>query len=275
MATPKIELVVTDLDGTLWDTPSTMHPEAVVALHEIQERYPLLVATGRRLRSTREPLAALGTQPPAVVFNGGLLVDLATDTRLHCQAFSPAVASEVLDAFVAVGLSPCVYVDDEPVEVYTSATPSTHPEHLKALGEWTRPADLDEIVATLPVYAFALLGQPAEPLHAVARAVSDVAACYLSVDRELGGTAINVNPPELSKWVGVEAYCRHAGLDSSAVLVLGDGSNDVEMLRRAAVALVPEDGDPEALECADRVIGPAIDGGWAEVLDVLGPQQIG
>jgi hydroxymethylpyrimidine pyrophosphatase-like HAD family hydrolase len=269
VAAPNIELVVTDLDGTLWDTPSTTHPDVLSALPIVQQRYPLLVATGRRLRSTREPLAGLGATPPAVVLNGALVVDLVTDERLHRQAFSVDAARDVLAAFTEVGLSPCVYVDDGPVEVFTGPQPDTHPDHLRDLGEWARPADLGTIVTTRPVYAFAMLGQPAEPLEKVADLVADVAACYLSPDREHGGLAINVNPADLSKWVGVEAFCRHADLDPGAVLALGDGTNDVDLLTNAAVSLVPKDGSPAALACADVVIGRAVDGGWAEVLDLL------
>lgn len=269
MAAPTIELVVTDLDGTLWDTPSTVHPDAVDALHAVRRRGPLLIATGRRLRSTSEPLAELGMYPHAVVFNGALLVDLDTGERLHQQTFSPDIAAKVLEAFTAVGLSPCVYVDHDEVEVYTGPSPDTHPDHLEMLGRWTRPADLETIVATLPVYAFGLLGQIPERLQAVADLIRDVASVHLNADRQNGGVAINVNPPEQSKWIAVEAYCRLAGLDPTAVLALGDGPNDVELLTRAAVALVPKDADPSALVCADHIIGRASDGGWADVLDLL------
>ncbi len=50
---------------------------------------------------------------------------------------------------------------------------------------------------------------------------------------------------------------------------MGDGPNDVEMLEHAAIALVPEDGHPLAIAQADRVIGRAADGGWADVVDLL------
>jgi hypothetical protein len=246
-----------------------VHPAAVDALHAVRQRGPLLIATGRRLRSTSEPLAELGLHPPAVVFNGALLVDLGTGERLHQQTFSREQATKVLEAFAAVGLSPCVYVDHDEVEVYTGPSPDTHPDHLEMLGRWTQPADLETIVATLPVYAFALLGQATDRLQMVADLVNDLATVHINADRQNGGAAINVNPPEQSKWVAVEAYCRLAGLDPRAVLALGDGSNDVELLTRAAVALVPKDAEPAALACADHIIGRASDGGWAEVLDLL------
>jgi hydroxymethylpyrimidine pyrophosphatase-like HAD family hydrolase len=50
-----IELVVTDLDGTLWDTAEQLHPRTASAIADLSRRgVHLLVATGRRVTSTRE-----------------------------------------------------------------------------------------------------------------------------------------------------------------------------------------------------------------------------
>jgi len=101
-----IELVVTDLDGTLWDEDERLHPRTAAAITELDRRgIDLLVATGRRVTSTRDPLARAGLHPPAVVLNGALGLDLATATRFHRQTFpldAPADGgwAEILD-FVA------------------------------------------------------------------------------------------------------------------------------------------------------------------------------
>ena len=82
--TGTIGLVVTDLDGTLWERPETIPERTLDAIAELERRsIPLLIATGRRVASTRDPLAAVGLAPPAVVLNGGLGVDLASGQRFH------------------------------------------------------------------------------------------------------------------------------------------------------------------------------------------------
>jgi hydroxymethylpyrimidine pyrophosphatase-like HAD family hydrolase len=52
-------------------------------------------------------------------------------------------------------------------------------------------------------------------------------------------------------------------------LALGDGPNDVELLERAAIRLVPENASLAARELADHFIGPPERGGWARVLDFV------
>lgn len=86
----RIELVVTDLDGTLWEQEEVLHDRTRAAvLHLIDQRTPpLLIATGRRVASTRDPLAAFGLAPPAVVLNGALGLDLASGERFHRGGFA-------------------------------------------------------------------------------------------------------------------------------------------------------------------------------------------
>ncbi|MGY6501940.1 MAG: HAD family hydrolase [Acidimicrobiales bacterium] len=269
-----IELVVTDLDGTLWHTTdiAALHPRTTAAMAELERRgVPLLVATGRRLASTRAPLARFGLAPPAVVLNGAMLVDLATDERLYRHAFSSDDAARVLSAFLDAGVEPCVYVEHDEVDAFVGDNPSTHPDHLHSFGEWVRTGALVDVVAEHPILAFGVIGVTEGRIHEVADALAGVANAHLSDERQYsGGMTLTVAPPELSKWDGVVAFCTHRGLDPAAVLAIGDGPNDLELLDGAAVAIVPADGHVDALARADHVVPPALDGGWADLLDHLG-----
>jgi hydroxymethylpyrimidine pyrophosphatase-like HAD family hydrolase len=55
------------------------------------------------------------------------------------------------------------------------------------------------------------------------------------------------------------------------VLGVGDADNDVELLRRSAVACVPEDGCEAALAAATHRMPCAADGGWAKIVDFVLP----
>jgi Cof subfamily protein (haloacid dehalogenase superfamily) len=267
-----IELVVSDLDGTLWQLDHDLHHRTASAVEELASRgIPLLVATGRRLRTTLEPLARFGLAPPAVVLNGSLGVELSSGARFHTQPLHPASATAILAAFRAAGLQPCVYVDHAEVEVFLDPEPSTHPQHVAAFGVHAATDDLARVVAEEPVLGFSVLGRPHEVLAAVVaelRAADGVAHLDRSIEF-VGDASLTVTGPGISKWEGVLAYCRHAGLDPSRVLAIGDGPNDLELLTAAAVAVAPLDGHPEARAVADHLVGPAAEGGWADLLDLI------
>ena len=271
-STGAVSLVVTDLDGTFWHTDDHVDRTVLDAVDRLGEQgVPLLVATGRRLASTRAPLARVGLAPPAVVLNGALGVDLTSGERFHCSAFTAGDATGVLDALVAIGLAPVVYVDHHCYDVFLAPEPSTHPDHVVQLGASAGIDDLGRVGQEETVLAFSMIGVEAAAASAAADAIGELAETH--VDRSLdfpGRASFTCAPRGQSKWDGVLAYCSHRGVDPTRVLALADGPNDVELLDNAAIRLVPEVAHPAAKARADHLIPAAAAGGWRHVLDHLG-----
>lgn len=265
-----IELVVTDLDGTLWDAGERIHSRTLDALRELRRRKtPLLVATGRRPRSAAAGLAREGLRPPAVLLDGAVGQDLETGRTFHRAPFTRTDAKAVLEAFTDCGVSPCLYVDRPDADVVVGAAPSTRVEHLDHIGSWLARDDLAAVVDTEDVLSIGLVGYAREPLQQICGAVAGRAEAVVTKDLYFGNFTLMVRPRGISKWQGVEAYCRSSGLDSSRVLAVGDGDNDIELLTGARVACVVSDGCDAALALADHVIDPAAAGGWCAILDHL------
>lgn len=277
-----IELVVTDLDGTFWHTDDHVPAHVLDAVAAIGRLgIPLLVATGRRVASTQGPLARFDLAPPAVVLNGALGLDLATGDRFHRAPFPVDEALAAYDAFASVGLSPVVYVDHPRYDVFLSHSPDTNPAHVQALGDtagrrWSPEMggssdDLRETVATEAVLGFSLIGVPFGPAEAAFAALAPIVEAHLDRSIDFPGMAsLTAAPRNQSKWDGVLAFCAAHDIDSTKVLALADGPNDVELLQSAAVRLVPDGSHQVALDLADTIIPPAVDGGWSEVLVHLG-----
>ncbi len=266
-----ISLVVTDLDGTLWHTDDSVHPDTVAALQEIQRRdIPVMVATGRRVTSTREPLARLGWAPAAVMLNGAIGLDLSSGACFHRRPFAEEAAGRTLEAFERAGIDPVVYVDHPDLDAFTSPTPGTSPQHVAALGAKLGTAELPEVVRQYEVLSFGVIGIDYGPGRQVADELAGVATPRLDRSLDYGGAALIVSALGLSKWDGVLAWCGTAGLDPGRILAIGDGPNDVELLAGAAVAVSLEGSHPDALAAADHVVPPAKEGGWAGLLDLIG-----
>jgi hypothetical protein len=266
-----VQLVVTDLDGTLSDAAERIHPASVRAIRALEAGgIPVLVATGRRLRMACAVLEAGGLTGPAVVLDGALGLDLRDGRVFHQVAFPPGAARQVLEAFAAAGLSPCVYVDRPEVDLVVGDHPSTHPGHLARARPWVAVEDLERVVEAEPVYTFAVVGRPAALLEPVPRLVGPAGSASLVGDLIYGGSTLQVRPPKVSKWSGVLAFCADQGLDPDRILAVGDGANDLELLEGAAVACAVATATPAVLARADHVIGPPASGGWAAVLDMVG-----
>jgi HAD superfamily hydrolase (TIGR01484 family) len=263
-------LIVTDLDGTLWHTDDAVHPDTLAALAELRSRgLPVMVATGRRVTSTREPLARIGWAPPAVMLNGSIGLELESGRRFHRRPFAREAARETLAAFRRAGIDPVVYVDHDRLDAFTSPNTGTSPEHVEMFGDRLGIAELDRVIEDHEVLSFGVIGIDFAVGEQVVAESRPVATPRLDRSIDIGGAALIVSPLHQSKWDGVLAWCERAGLDPQRVLAIGDGPNDVELLRGAAVAVSLEGSHPAALAVADHVVPPAKEGGWAGLLELL------
>jgi hypothetical protein len=270
---PRIDLVVTDLDGTLWDGTGLSHPRTLRALSVLgAASVPVLAATGRRARSAWPVMEVNGVALPGVFLDGAIGLEFGATTPFSRHAFSPAAAAEVLKTLEELGISPCISVDDPGRDVVLGEHPLTRPEYLRRLGPWVREEDPWTAVRTLSVLAFTLLGGEPSLVRDLAAHVTarSPAAAAISIDRTYGGLHLSFRALGVSKWAGVMAFCAARGLDAGRVLAIGDSDNDVELLEGACFALAVADASAAVLACADQVLAPASEGGWAEIVELLG-----
>ena len=268
---PPIGLVVTDLDGSLWDVAGRIHPSVPSAIERVRARgVPVLAATARRPASAFSAMADNEVLLPAVLFDGSLGRDFLSGTDFVRHLFDARSAERVLAAFVDAGLEPCLNIDHPTQDFVLGEHPSTRPEHMAFNVERTRCCELVGAARSLPVFTFSVCGVERALLAPVLHAVGGFAQASITPDGVFGGHSLSVRPLGVSKWTGVLAYCAAHGLDPEAVLAVGDGENDLELLAAASIACVPEDGCEAALALATHRIGSATAGGWTAVDDLLG-----
>lgn len=268
------QLVVTDLDGSFWGPDLRCHPSALAAVDTLRANdVPLLIATGRREGSARAGLEANGIQSPAVLLNGALGIDLPTGVRFHSHPFNTADAEHVVAALDSVDLSPVLYTDDS--KVRTGRNVSTNADHRGGLSADRIVEDPFATARARKVLSFSMLGLPREQIEPAAAALADVNADFLLYEDHLyaGFWSMHIQPVAVTKWGGIQSYLAHSGLRPERIIVIGDGTNDVDMLRNADVAIGVRGGHDEPLAIADHLIDHPDDGGWASVLDHVELEQ--
>lgn len=264
-------VVVTDLDGTFWGQDLVCHPTTHDALAELARRgIGVLVATGRRAASARRALDANGLSLPSVLLNGALGVDFRNDTTFHEHPYSPDDAVRVLELLDRHDLAPCVYTADGMVQ--STHTPTTTERHMWNLGdELNRHDDLVTVVAEHAVLGMSILGRPFEQLATAVEALHALGHGDIAFyqDSLYEGWSLMVQPEGITKWNGIQAWFTHAGWTPERVIAMGDGGNDVEMLRCADLAVAVEGSDPDAIATADVLIDRPTSGGWCSILELV------
>lgn len=254
-------LVALDLDGTLLDWSGRLMDGIADAVAELRERGDhVVVATGRSVHSAVPYAQQLGIDVgPAVTSNGAVTVALHGDdpgyriTDLVTFDAGPAlrlVREELPDALFAVedvgrgffvhGVFPDGEIDGHVTPVGFDdlcAVPATRvvirsPEHTDA------------------------------DFHAMVERIG-----LQEVSYAVGWTAwLDLSPQGVSKATALEAVRQELGVHPSRTVAVGDGRNDVEMLRWAARGVAMGHADDVTRAAADEVTGAFDEGGALAVL---------
>ena len=268
-----IDLVATDLDGTFWGNDGRCDARTLAAVDTLARRgVPVLIATGRRRRSAATGLAVNDIELPAVLLNGCHGWDYARGEQFHLSPFDPDGAHAVVDLCAAADVSPVIYVDGDDPDCFATPHCSSAAGHLAALAPHVAPTpDLHSIIEQHAVIGFAVLGLIGAEVHSLAEAVNSVEAgtATTSVDHQYGDWSVMIQPHGVTKWNGIESFCRHRGLDPDRVLAVGDAGNDLGMLQAASVAVAIATAPDDVRAVADHLIAPPDQGGWAGLLDLI------
>ena len=264
------QLLVTDLDGTLWFDGELCHQKSLKAFEKIQDNgVTILIATGRRFRIVADTFANFGWRVPCLLLNGSLCYDFAIQKRLFSICFSQKENTEILKIFESHDLSPTLYADDS--YVY-ACNPTTSEGHIEAIGpDLILVSALGSYSQRLDILNFCILGMPRENLEGVAKDLSDSGFANPSLykDQIFDGYSLTVQPLNISKWSGILQWCEYTNFSPSRIITVGDAGNDLEMLIHADKSIVIAGAEKRLLDIADHVIPPPKVGGWSEILHFL------
>lgn len=259
----KIELIVLDLDGTLLMENGRIHPANVQPLREVVARgIPVVLATGKTRWSALEVIEILGLETPGV-FDQGMIICDAAGSVLRLVTLETAVAAAVLDFAAERNLPVNAYSPDG---LWTTADdPYRHLLHSKY--REPLPAFVPDLRQKLADTRFTKLMVSDERHNDKTRA---------ELERHLDGRAvvlqaipeyIEVLPVGVSKGEGVRWLLDKIGVDPAVVMAVGDGENDLELLRMAGLGVAMGNAADSVKAAADVVVGSNEDAGVAEAIE--------
>lgn len=241
-----------DIDGTLVDHAGVLPDDVRRAVRRVVDAdVPVVLATGRSWHSTQPVSQALGlTHGPAIASNGAV------------QVTFPPVEFSRLKTFDA---GPII---EKVVEL--------HPESriaVEVLGSGYRVnapfpnGDLDGTVDVVPVADLA--HEPVTRVIVRDPEASDDDFIELAGRLGLHGVSyfigwsawLDIAPSGVDKAVALSEVAADLNIDARDVLALGDGRNDIEMLRWAGRGVALGQSPPIVQDSADAVTAPFDEGG--------------
>jgi 5-amino-6-(5-phospho-D-ribitylamino)uracil phosphatase len=257
------KLLACDIDGTLLDPAGILRPAVRAAIDRIRAAgVTVVLATGRSPWATADVCRRLGLDGPQITMNGGtfgspLTGELVWARRMSTEAVRDAVAfARRLDSvplFCFLNRHAIEAPDGRPLEVPDFAVGP----HLRTV------RSVDAIAGHGPIRVYIPTG-PARH-RAALRAARDRLRPRASVvwsDTE----GLEVLAPGTNKGEALRAVAESMGLGPAEVAAIGDGPNDLEMLRYAgrSAALLP--APPAVRAAAGAVVSSSADDGALEAL---------
>lgn len=259
-------LVALDIDGTLVDHSGYL-PESVRAAVRgvVDAGIPVVLSTGRSWHATRPIFEALDLPPgPAVSSNGAVIVDyppmrIRDVVTFDARAVIKQVSERYPQALLAVEVIGLGY---------------------RVTGHFPE-GDLHGDIEVVGVQGLAAQ----EVTRVIVRDPNGDSATFGAVAAGLGlhGVSyfvgwscwLDIAPDGVDKAHGLSKVCSKLGIRADDVLALGDGRNDIEMLRWAGRGVALGDAPDEVRAAADHVTDRFDDGGTtAELARWFDPAEL-
>ncbi|MBE6926558.1 MAG: HAD family phosphatase [Ruminococcaceae bacterium] len=269
----KIKIIAMDLDGTLLDSEKRLSEENRAALQRAADAgIEIVPTTGRIYAIIPEVVRQLPFINYAITVNGAEVYDVKNDCVIAKNELPYEKAVEIM-----------AYLDgfDVVYDCYQNGGGYMTKAYLEKVEDYLTSAYFAEIYATsrkpVPELKAYLLEkkQGVQKLQFCTKDQTLRAFLLEDLKNRFDGVAVStalpyngeVNDENGHKGGALQKLCEHLGCTMENVMTLGDGYNDITMLRLAGVSVAMENAAPEVKAAAKYVTGNNDESGVAQAIE--------
>jgi Cof subfamily protein (haloacid dehalogenase superfamily) len=277
-------LVVLDVDGTLLDPLGNISERVRSAVEATRATGCLVtLASGRRLWAVRPIAEALNVDAPVILYNGAIIYSIEQDKAFISNHLQPDLLRESIGLVWESGYQPVVYGHPhtgEPVFMGPVERDSEATAHY-----FNRPTtqalrrEFDELTEIPAPPLVAAMGEEAEMRNLASVAVTGAFSGSTLVERQtfVPGSRwwqLDLSARDCTKGSALRALCGLYGIDPQETVAVGDGINDLDLIRSAGLGIAMGNAISELKEIATVVVSDNAHDGAAEALErfILDPE---
>lgn len=282
MGVRRIRLIASDVDGTLLDPQGCLTPRTRAAIHAVTAAgATFALATARRWTGGAHAASLFDFRGPLIIFDGAMTRAYPDGEVLTAASLDRVVAQRAAEAMVGYGLQPIMQFCDQHAEILRVAEEVAHPgwtaeylEMFRGQSQFCPAAELCDVVADpMRLVAFA-------PISILRRVAVDLAelACgrQLLLTGNYGMAELTLFASGASKGNALATLAHSLNIPLEETMAIGDGLNDISMLRVAGLGVAMGHAPRRVRASADVVTGSNAEDGMAQALEayVLGAEPL-
>ena len=257
-----IQLLLSDVDGTLVTMGKELTPRAIAAVHALHAAdIRFAVTSGRPPRGMEMLIEPLSIATPLAAFNGGLIVEPGLSV-LEEHTIADEVVGHVLELLESFELSIWVYRGSDWL-VRDPEGPHVARETHTVQFEPTVVEDFDALTHVAKVVGVS------DDYDLVARAAQATRAAL--GDRVSASRSqpyyLDVTHPSANKGVVADAVSQYYRIPLARIATLGDQPNDVLMFERSGLSIAMGNASEEVQRQATHVTTSNEDEGFANAVE--------
>ena len=275
-----IKILAFDVDDTLLNQDSVLSERNYQAItRAMQKGYHVVIATGRVLSAIPSDLLAVEGIRYAVTSNGARITDIKKNETMYTDFLAKEEVEKMISLLSDSTIMKEVFYNNK---VYADRHCLEHLSQYGIVNEWninyikTTRVPVENTMALIEQHidsleninlTFASLQKREQVLEKL-RFTTELSLfpsppfCSTSDIIEIGGKTA-------SKAQALKAFAEILGLGEDSIMAFGDSSNDIHMIKAAAVGVAMANAVPEAKTVADYITGSNAEDGVAMALEEL------
>jgi len=261
----KIKLLLIDLDDTLIGPDLKVSQKNQLAIRQaIRAGIKVTLATGRTFTTTLPFALKLGLKHTLACFQGALL--RGKSKRLAAQTMPPQYYLDIIKFGLKHKIQICVYVLDHDTVFFQRPLDKYGKEYLDKI-EQVRQISLVNLLTfpfSHPPIKIMFVAHP-EKIVSLAKIARKKFGRRLYITRTRNNL-LEFLHPHVNKGLALKKLAEHYGLDMGQTAAIGDGYNDIPMLKAAGGSFAVKNAPAEVERAADYVVSAWDQDGVAEAI---------
>lgn len=257
--------VFLDLDDTLLDNEKNVSIENKEAIKYVKEKGGLVcIASGRSIEATKKFREMANASNYIIYSNGAGIFDCDANEKLFSADIEKEICFSLYDYSVKNDIGIRIdtlygrFISDEKYAI--------------ALDIVFNPEEGENIIKENDILQISFLAEDEEKRKDAIAFVNENIPKTVKIENvfKTGCNeefyAINIINTNVSKGNAINGLCKFLKIDIKDVIAIGDGLNDISMIKTAGLGVAMENGEPELKAVADEVTATNLENGVARIL---------